>query len=147
MLRITIHDNGKLRRLELAGKLAGEWVAETEKAFKADAGSKQTEVDLTAVTWVDESGRRLLRVMIQAGATMIAKGVAMTALVDEMRCPAPVEVPRTKRKHTKGVASMVLSAMLLPGVHLHAQEAVPEPLRLTVRDAQADHGLRFAARW
>lgn len=98
MLRITIHDNGELRRLELAGKLAGEWVDETEKAFKAEEASRQTEVDLTAVTRVDEAGCRLLRAMIQAGATLIAKGLAMTALVDEMRCPAPLEVPRMNRK-------------------------------------------------
>jgi ABC-type transporter Mla MlaB component len=89
MLRITIQDKGDRRRLELAGKLAGEWVAETEKAFKAEAASKETEVDLTAVTRVDEAGCRLLRAMVQAGATLIAKGVAMTALVDEIRCPAP----------------------------------------------------------
>jgi hypothetical protein len=101
MLRITIHDNGKLRRLELAGKLAGEWVAETEKAFKTEGAGKQTEVDLTAVTGVDEAGRRLLRTMIQAGATLIAKGLAMTALVDEMRSPTAAEVPRTRRRHTE----------------------------------------------
>jgi hypothetical protein len=93
MLRITIHDNGKLRRLDLAGRLAGEWVAETEKAFKAEGASKETEVDLTAVTGVDEAGCRLLRAMIQAGATLIAKGVAMTAMVDEMKCPAAADKP------------------------------------------------------
>jgi hypothetical protein len=90
MLRITIHDNGDRRRLELAGKLAGEWAAETEKAFKAEGAGKHTEVDLTAVTGVDEAGRQLLRAMLQAGATLIARGLAMTALVDEMRCPAPL---------------------------------------------------------
>ena len=94
MLRITIHDSQSPRRLELAGKLAGEWVAEMEKAFKADGVGKQTEVDLTAVTGVDEAGRRLLRAMTQAGATLITKGLAMTALVDEMRSLAPAEAPR-----------------------------------------------------
>jgi ABC-type transporter Mla MlaB component len=87
MLRITIHDKGDRRRLELAGKLAGEWVAETEKAWQAAGAGKETEVDLTAVTRVDQAGCRLLGSMIQAGATLIAKGLAMTALVDEMRCP------------------------------------------------------------
>src|SRR5580704_8201493 len=55
MLRITIHDSQGLRRLELAGKLAGEWVAETENAFKAAGVGKHAEVDLTAVTGVDET--------------------------------------------------------------------------------------------
>jgi ABC-type transporter Mla MlaB component len=89
MLRITVHENGQVLRLELAGKLRGEWVAETEKAWKSGGTGKLVEVDLTAVSGVDEAGCRLLREMSQAGATLIKKGLAMTALVDELTCGSP----------------------------------------------------------
>ncbi len=135
MLRITIHENGKLRRLELAGKLAGEWVAETEKAWQAASAGTPVEVDLTAVTGVDEAGRRLLRAMIQGGASLIARGVAMRCMVDEMKCSDSGPLTRARRKHIGGFASILLAAMLLPSAHLHAQEAAPKPLRLTLNDA------------
>jgi outer membrane protein len=135
MLRITIHENGKLRRLELAGKLAGEWVAETEKAWQAAGPGAQLEIDLTAVTGVDEAGRCLLRAMIQHGATLIAKGLAMRALIDEVRCSDAAPITRASKRHPGGLAGVVLALMLLPAVRLNAQEAEREPLRLTLRDA------------
>src|ERR1700733_2295968 len=122
MLRITIHENDKPRRLELAGKLAGEWVAEVKKALKPEGDGEQTEVDLTAVTGGDEAGCRLLRDLIQSGATLTTRGVAMTALVDEMRCPAPAEAPRIEEKAAKdpqdlkrGAADLHSLAFLLTG--------------------------------
>ena len=59
MLRITVRENSKPLRLELAGKLAGPWVAETEKAWRAARYGSPIEVDLSGVTGIDEAGRRL----------------------------------------------------------------------------------------
>ena len=85
MLRITVQEDGSLWRLHLAGKLAGAWVAETENTWRsAPVSDRRLEIDMREVTWIDEAGRRLLQAMNQAGARLIAKGVAMEALVEEI---------------------------------------------------------------
>jgi hypothetical protein len=85
MLRITVQEDVALWRLHLSGRLAGAWVAETETAWRsAPASGRQLEVDLREVTCVDGAGRRLLQTMNQAGARIIAKGVAIEALVEEI---------------------------------------------------------------
>src|SRR5258705_6937677 len=85
MLRITVQEDGSLWRLHLAGKLAGAWVAETENTWRsAPISGRRLEIDMKEVTWIDEAGRRLLQAMNQAGARLIAKGVAMEALVEEI---------------------------------------------------------------
>jgi hypothetical protein len=85
MLRVTVHEDGTLCRLELAGRLGGPWVAETEHAWRSSVcPDKQIEVDIRQLTAIDDAGRELLSLMHQAGARLIAEGVAMTALVDEI---------------------------------------------------------------
>jgi hypothetical protein len=85
MLRITVQEDGAPWRLHLAGRLDGVWVGETEKTWRsAPVAGRLVEVDLREVTWIDESGQRLLRAMNQTGACFIAKGVAMEALVEEI---------------------------------------------------------------
>jgi hypothetical protein len=72
-------------RLHLAGRLASEWVGETENIWhSAQPCVKQVEIDMREVTGIDEAGRCLLRAMNRAGARFIAKGVAMEALVEEI---------------------------------------------------------------
>jgi len=95
MLRITVQKESNPRRLGLAGKLAGPWVAETENAWQAVRDGKQIEVDLTQVTSIDDAGRRLLKKMVCSGALLIARGLAITALVDEIKASA-VPAQRTK---------------------------------------------------
>jgi hypothetical protein len=85
MLRVTVHEDSRLCRLELAGKLGGPWVAETENVWRSSSCSdKQIEVDMRQVTGVDDAGRKLLSAMHQAGARLVAEGVAMAALVEEI---------------------------------------------------------------
>jgi ABC-type transporter Mla MlaB component len=85
MLRITIHEDGKVCRLELAGKLEGPWVAETEKAWRASLRPDQKiEVDLRQLTSVDNAGRDLLAAFHRSGACLIVEGVWMTALLGDL---------------------------------------------------------------
>ena len=85
MLRITVHEDGTLWRLQLSGRLDGAWVAETENTWRsASVSGRRVEIDIRDVTWIDEAGRCLLQAMNQAGARLIAKGVAMEALVEEI---------------------------------------------------------------
>jgi ABC-type transporter Mla MlaB component len=85
MLRITIHEDGKVCRLELAGKLEGPWVAETEKAWRASLRPDQKiEIDLRQLTSVDNAGRDLLAAFHRSGACLIVEGVWMTALIGDL---------------------------------------------------------------
>src|SRR5260221_9797683 len=85
MLRITLHQDGRQSRLELAGRLSGPWVGETENTWRsASCSGKEIEVDMTEVTGVDSAGRDLLVAMHRAGARLIASGVWMRALIQEI---------------------------------------------------------------
>jgi ABC-type transporter Mla MlaB component len=85
MLRITLQDDGKVCRLELAGKLEGPWVAETEKAWRASLRpDRKIEIDLRQLTSVDTAGRDLLAAFHRSGACLIVEGVWMTALLGDL---------------------------------------------------------------
>ena len=85
MLRITVHVDGDRCRLQLSGRLCGPWVGETERVWRsAPCSGKEIEVDMAEVTGVDDAGRELLAVMHRAGTRLIAKGVWMTALIEEI---------------------------------------------------------------
>ena len=85
MLRVMVHENGSLCRLEIAGRLAGPWVAETEQSWRSSMCSgKQIEIDVRELTGIDDCGRELLAAMHAAGARLIVQGVWMKALVEEI---------------------------------------------------------------
>jgi hypothetical protein len=85
MLRITIYDDGKVCRLELAGRLKGPWVAETENAWRFSLGpDRKIEVDLRQLTGVDNAGRDLLAAIHLAGACLVVEGVWLTALIGDL---------------------------------------------------------------
>ncbi len=100
MLRITIHEDGKACRLELAGKLEGPWVAETEKAWRASVRPNQKiEIDLRQLTSVDNAGRDLLAAFHRSGACFIVEGVWMTALLGDLTSqPCEGAVAQSSRK-------------------------------------------------
>jgi hypothetical protein len=91
MLRITVDKTGSLCRLKPAGRLGGPWVPETETAWRSALCSARTqiEIEMKEVTAVDDHGRELLAAMHQAGARLIAQGVEMIALVEEIAGEQP----------------------------------------------------------
>jgi hypothetical protein len=85
MLRIRIHEDGKVCRLELAGRLEGPWVAETENAWRVSLRpDRKIEVDLRQLTGVDNAGRDLLAAIHRAGACLIVEGVWLNALIGDL---------------------------------------------------------------
>jgi len=100
MLRITIHEDGKVCRLELAGKLEGPWVAETDMAWRAWLRPDQKiEIDLRQLTSVDNAGRDLLAAFHRSGACFIVEGVWMTALLGDLTSqPCEGAVAQTSRE-------------------------------------------------
>src|SRR6185436_1823070 len=129
MLRVTVQDTAKTWRLKLEGKLAGEAVVEAERAWMDAPAAKSIEVDLRAVSCADPAGQRLLSRMHRRGATLVAQGVAMKAMVSEIR-DGRLEAGIVARF----VALLVL-ALLLPARSTFAQVPAATPLRLTLQQA------------
>ena len=101
MLRITIHEDGKVCRLELAGRLEGPWVAETENAWRASLRpDRKIEVDLRQLTGLDNAGRDLLAAIYLEGACLIVEGVWMTALIGDLT-PQPCNGAMVKSSSKK----------------------------------------------
>jgi anti-anti-sigma regulatory factor len=73
-------------RLVLEGRLAGAWVDEARAAWRTVAPPAGTPVvvDLTAVTYVDESGKALLGEMCREGADFRAAGCCTKFIVDNI---------------------------------------------------------------
>jgi hypothetical protein len=70
-------------------------LVEAEHVWRSSScANKQVEVDARQVTGVDEAGRKLLSTMHQAGARLIAEGVAMTALIEEITAKQPFTGPK-----------------------------------------------------
>ena len=100
MLRITVHEDGGQCRLELAGKLGGPWVAETENVWLSMLCSgEKIEVDMREVTGVDDAGRELLAAMHRAGACFTAEGLAITALIEEITGKEPLNATGRQRRN------------------------------------------------
>jgi anti-anti-sigma regulatory factor len=87
MLRITVRDEAENKRLVVEGKLAGACVCELEKSWQAtssDESTAQVVVDLSSVTFVDASGKKLLARMCKSGIRLVARGIMPRCLIEEI---------------------------------------------------------------
>jgi anti-anti-sigma regulatory factor len=87
MLKITIHNSTNAATLNLEGRLAGPWVEELERSWRAvkdDSREKPVIVDLCEVTFVDAEGRKLLSSMYEQGARLRTFGCMAKGVVDEI---------------------------------------------------------------
>lgn len=87
MLKITIHNSTNAATLNLEGRLAGPWVEELERTWRAvkdDSPEKPVIVDLCEVTFVDAEGRKLLSSMYEQGARLRTFGCMAKGIVEEI---------------------------------------------------------------
>ena len=88
MLRITeITDGGPGVLLRLEGKLRGPWAEELGRVCSelSRGGPRAISLDLSAVTFLDEAGTRLLRELTRGGAAVTASGFVAELLRREDR--------------------------------------------------------------
>jgi len=87
MLRITaISQNGRTR-LVVEGKLAGASVGELEKCWHETTCSTPPEsilVDLSGVTFFDQTGKQLLKDIRKQGSDFAASGLLSKCLLQEI---------------------------------------------------------------
>jgi len=87
MLKVTINKGqGPLETWELEGKLAGDWVKELDRCWKeriSPAGVR-LQVNLKAVSFIDASGKQLLKEMHGQGVEIKGCGCMIRAVVEEI---------------------------------------------------------------
>jgi len=111
MLRVTVQDDEQGATFKLEGKLAHEWVAEAEKAWRTccePPRQKRIVVDLCGVSFVDDAGRDLLVRMHSAGAKLVGTSLMTSALIEEI-CS---ESRRSGRNWMRSLLSLLFLAQV-----------------------------------
>jgi hypothetical protein len=88
MLRITHAQTETEQRWTLCGQLRGPWVTELQACWEHGrqvAGSVHTVVNLSDVTFIDESGEKLLREMRSSGVEFVAAGIDTKHLLKHLK--------------------------------------------------------------
>jgi anti-anti-sigma regulatory factor len=95
MLKITTRVTAGVVVFELAGKLSGLWVKELKCYWRSTAatqGISAARVDLSAVTFIDQEGKNLLREMYREEVDLVATGCLNKCIVEGiMRSGSPKE--------------------------------------------------------
>jgi anti-anti-sigma regulatory factor len=88
VLKITIKETPAERRWIVQGRLVGPWVSELRTVLKTTRRSRDKRIciiDLNDVTFIDNGGERLLRAMSKKGAQLIAQGVYIKHMIEQVR--------------------------------------------------------------
>ena len=98
MLRITIAETVTEQRWTLEGRLVEPWVAELrtywKKRHRAQNGRTCT-VDLSAVTFIDTGGQRLLRTMSKEGPNSSRRMPYIKRVLDQLKPDGSTEPPQS----------------------------------------------------
>jgi hypothetical protein len=87
MMKATFIAAGEQVTLLVCGRLSQPWVAELERCWgeaRASHPGCRISVDLCGVTFINEEGARLLRYMHESGASLVAEGLLVRELVDQI---------------------------------------------------------------
>jgi anti-anti-sigma regulatory factor len=88
VLRITVMDRATDSRWILQGRLVGPWVSELRTAWTRARKSQDKRaciIDLNDVTFIDKSGERLLRAMSKKGAQLLARGLYVKHVLEQLK--------------------------------------------------------------
>jgi len=88
MLKITIMESATEMRWIVQGSLVGPWVSELRTTWKRAHRSHDKRaciIDLNDVTFIDKSGERLLRAISKKGAQLIAGGMYVKHVVEQLK--------------------------------------------------------------
>ena len=87
MLRITTGKAAGKPGLTVEGKLAGPWVSALEQSWndlRASAPGQNLSVNLCGVSFIDASGKALLKRIYEQGGRLVAEGCLNQAIVREI---------------------------------------------------------------
>lgn len=100
MLKITVRTETAGTTIEVEGRLAGPWVGELDRSWRAVPDSPQGHptVDLSGVTFIDGAGKALLARLWKEGAHLRAAGCLTRCIVDEITRGGPSDSCQAARK-------------------------------------------------
>jgi len=147
MLRITTDKKRGKVVLTVEGRLAGPWVAALEQCWRemrAGSPDEKFSVNLCGVSFIDPSGKALLKEIHHQGGRLVAEGCLNQAIVREISAPED----KDKGEGSKGshivfyvvLFSLLISPTLTPAQSSRQQSPLPanpptEVLRLTLDQA------------
>src|SRR2546427_405610 len=151
MLRVTTEKRRGKTVLAVEGRLAGPWVGALEQCWRelhAAAPREKFHIDLCGVSFIDASGKVLLKEIHRQGGRLIAEGCLNQAVVREIVSDASEKHHEKSKERRKGshIIFYVLffSLIVYPGL-AHAQgteqqthlpaDAPTQALRLTLDQA------------
>jgi len=88
VLKITMTETPTERKWIVQGRLVGPWVSELRTTWKRAHRSQDKRaciIDLDDVTSIDKSGERLLRAMSKKGAQLIARGLYVKHVLEQVK--------------------------------------------------------------
>jgi anti-anti-sigma regulatory factor len=88
VLKITMTETPAERRWVVQGRLVGPWVSELRTTWKRTHRSRDKRtcvIDLSDVTFIDKGGERLLRAMSKKGAQLVAEGVYIKHVIEQVK--------------------------------------------------------------
>jgi len=87
MMKAQLDERGGQPTLRVCGRLAGGWVVELEKGWRAareEHPHGTISVDLRCVTFIDQEGEALLKRMHLEGAKFLASGLLNQEVVNHV---------------------------------------------------------------
>jgi hypothetical protein len=87
MLRISLIDNARYRRLIVEGKLTAPWVAELKSACemaRADLRGRELVVEMQHITTISQEGEHIILGLINEGIRFRCDGVFTKHVVKEL---------------------------------------------------------------
>jgi anti-anti-sigma regulatory factor len=88
VLKITMTETPTERKWIVQGSLVGPWVSELRTTWKRahkNQDKRACIIDLNDVTFIDKSGERLLRAISKKGAQLIAGGMYVKHVLEQVR--------------------------------------------------------------
>ncbi len=140
MLRVTTEEKDGEVRLRLEGRLAGPWVEEVERSWRAALaalGSRRLVVDLEEVDFVDAAGQELLAEMDRQGARLRAGCPLMRYLISG--------IGRARRALKLASVLLLLAGIGLQGQTVPPEEAVRRYVSATERSQESGEVLVSAS--
>jgi outer membrane protein TolC len=151
MLRITTEKKRGKTILSVEGRLAGPWVAALEQCWRdLQAGSpgQKFHLDLCGVSFIDASGRMLLKEIYRQGGELVAEGCLNQAIVQEIVTQEKQGSrggEKARRKSSHIIFYVVFFILMVAPVFAHAQgtskasalpgNAASQTLKLTLDQA------------
>jgi anti-anti-sigma regulatory factor len=133
VLKITIAETPTERTWIVQGRLVGPWVGELRTAWKEAYRSQDKRaciIDLNDVTFIDKSGERLLRAMCKKGAQLIATGLYIKHVLEQLKAD--------------GTGGLIALICLFVGLHMNVLVPVTHKQLPSARvEMKEGSGLRF----